>query len=236
MGMMSLFCLMFLIALMATLLKTGSTTSEKTSEAFSHLFVLGMFYFPLAYGIKLYRQGKNERSAASLSVTAYHHRISVTVRIKRSEYIQLVYALTYRHPVMQYFTFLGISMLLLQLIHNRLEFLPFQTSIGALALLAPLTIYFQARRNYSSNAYVKEAVAYEFTADQVIAQGETFRHTIQWSSLHQVKELKHWFLLYNTTQTLLAIPKRSFESAQDIIDFKNQILTTKDLRKELLPV
>jgi hypothetical protein len=232
-GIMSFVCLMFLVTFITTLFKSDSTSGQKTTEALSHLFALGLFYFPLTWGIKLYRQGKNER-AAFVTLTESPRSIIVTSHIKRADYTKLVYALTYRHPIMQYFTFLGISMLVFQLMQGRFEFLPFQTSFGVLALLLPLSIYFQAKKNYDSNAYLKEAVQYEFTTDEVIVNGETFHHVIKWSSLYRIKELTRWFLLYNSTQTLLVIPKARFESPADINSFRNQILATKGLQKELL--
>ncbi len=230
-GLMGLICLFFVLALIGILLR-DNPADDKTSQVISFSFTLGIFYFPLRFGIRLFKQGKSE--AAPLAEPIEPGReIRVDTALTPAQYFQLSLLLTYTNLMIVYFTFLGLFMLFVQVWQGKYEFLPIQTSMGLLALILPVTVYSQSRKNYKTNYYLHEVLRYEFNQDRIITTGQTFTNTISWASLHKVKESKNWFLLYTSNLTMLPIPKADFVSPEDLQDFKQIILSTEGLRKDI---
>jgi hypothetical protein len=78
----------------------------------------------------------------------------------------------------------------------------------------PISVYRRAKSNFDATKALHDKVRYEFTSSQIINTGETFKGTMQWSTIYKVLELKQWFLLYCNRQTAMIIPKSSFQSPQ----------------------
>ena len=231
-GMMSLVYLSFTLALFGILVTGNTSGRDLSGTVFSFVFTMGVFYFPLRYGIGLIRRGRSE--AGPFGPAPEESRvISAVSNIDQATYYKLQLLLLYSNPIVLYVTFLGVCFLALQVVQGKYEFHPFLTTFSLFALAVPLITYFQAKKNYRTNSYVNEQVHYQFNREEVITSGETFHNAIRWSSLHKVKEHKHWFLLFNSNQTAMAIPKSGFGSEDDVTAFRELVLATGTPRKEL---
>jgi hypothetical protein len=229
---MSLFGCMFLLGMLGGLFRHPSDLKQKIAEISGYLFTLGLVYFPLRFGIRLYKHGKRELSYHSMDLEP-GTVIQVESNINQKEHFKFQMMLVYSNPFVQYMTFLGLSFLILQLVQGQYEYYAFQTSFGVFALVFPLLLFIQSKQAYQSNPYLREKIHYSITKDQIITQGETFYNAISLTSLYKVKELKHWFLLYNSNQTLIIIPKKGFKSAEDQFTFRNFITSTVEIQKDL---
>jgi hypothetical protein len=232
MGIMAFINLAFILVLIATLLNDDISQEEKISRIISFVFVVGMFSFPLYFGYRLYNKAKNE-SIQAIPLAQAGRTILLHVKIHPIEYYKLLLLLLYRTPVMIFITFLGLCFLLFPIVQGNFEYFPFQTSFGIFTLLFPFFSYFQAKKNYQTNKYINEEIQYRIDGAGVNLKGKTFESTFQWSAFFRAKELEGWFLLYTSNQTLLSIPKASFNSKKDIEDFKSFILSSQTIKKEL---
>lgn len=232
MGVMAFINLAFILVLIATLFDGSISQEEKTSRIISFVFVVGMFSFPLYFGYRLYNKAKNE-NIQTIPLVQVGRIILLHVKIHPTEYYKLLLLLLYRNPFMIFITFLGLCFLLFPVVQGKFEYFPFQTSFGIFTLFFPFLGYFQAKKNYQTNKYINEEIQYRIAQEGVSLKGKTFESTFQWSAFYRVKELKGWFLLYTSNQTLLTIPKASFSSQKDIEDFKTFILSSQSLKKEL---
>lgn len=74
--------------------------------------------------------------------------------------------------------------------------------------------YFKVKRAFYSNKKIQERNSYTFTHEKIHIQGETFESDYSWNSIHQVKELKDWFLIYQSLQVMNMVPKKDFTKEQ----------------------
>ncbi|NJO03978.1 MAG: YcxB family protein [Bacteroidia bacterium] len=156
-------------------------------------------------------------------------------QISHWAYYRLLMTLNYRNPAVLFITLLGIGALIGPLGLLGFPVLSLATFFAGYALLFPLVIYFQSLRSYRVTKFLQEVVHYEFTPVQISVRGVSFESALRWTSLYQVVELKTWFLLYSTHITAFFVPKASFASAEDQKQFKNIIIATPGIRKEINP-
>lgn len=89
-----------------------------------------------------------------------------------------------------------------------------------------------AKRSFSSNKMFQEAVVYEFMGNTIKTTGESFTSELSWSSIHKVKELKDWFLIYQSKQLFYMIPKEALGDKQS--ELKDIIKRQKGLKYTFL--
>ncbi|WP_411811007.1 YcxB family protein [Chryseobacterium scophthalmum] len=82
--------------------------------------------------------------------------------------------------------------------------------------------YFRLKNAFYSNKKIQEEIIYTFTDEKVQTKGETFDGDFTWNTVHRVKEIKDWFLVYQSKTTMNMIPKKYF-SPSEIIELRNII-------------
>ncbi|MGE6396369.1 YcxB family protein [Chryseobacterium scophthalmum] len=82
--------------------------------------------------------------------------------------------------------------------------------------------YFRLKNAFYSNKKIQEEIVYIFTDEKVQTKGETFDGDFTWNTVHRVKEIKDWFLVYQSKTTMNMIPKKYF-SPSEIIELRNII-------------
>lgn len=207
--------LLLIAAVLIEQLVRGETTEAGT--IYSFLFTIGLCAFPLQFGIKLWRAGtvKPDYVIDRASDIAFRF----TVKIPQNEYVRLLFAITYRKPTVLYITFLAVGMIGFYFLDTDMTFyILFFCLLGA---YLPIGIYRNAVSTYKSTKALHESVTYEITSSFISMNGESFNSTLHWKTLYRVREIKGWFLLYTTRSTALIIPKKVFNSNEEINTFRN---------------
>lgn len=89
-------------------------------------------------------------------------------------------------------------------------------SVWLIILWAFMTIrgYFNIKKVFYSDKKIQENISYTFVGDKIITEGETFENDFHWNTVSRVKELKDWFLIYHSLQTMNMVPKKYFTKDQ----------------------
>jgi hypothetical protein len=226
----SVFSLLILFALGDTLVKSGNKEGIGVI-VFSFLFTLVLFYFPLQYGIKLWKSGVSDL----LVIQKPPDRVITTspVQITLRDYRLLMIKLTARTPAILYLFFLGLTFL------GGALLMPGDKAfigivVGIVFISLPFLSILQAKKHYDTNKNLKETIEYEFSIDSVIVRGETFNSTLRWASLYKVTELDDWILLYTNKIVAITIPKHGFKSSDDLVVVRSFALNVPGIKKELM--
>ncbi|RZJ49471.1 MAG: YcxB family protein [Chryseobacterium sp.] len=84
----------------------------------------------------------------------------------------------------------------------------------AIILFIIVRSYFRLKNAFYSNTKIQEEIIYTFTEEKVQTKGETFEGDFTWNTVFKVKELKDWFLIYQSAQTMNMIQKAKMEKDQ----------------------
>jgi len=84
----------------------------------------------------------------------------------------------------------------------------------AIILFIIVRSYFRLKNTFYSNTKIQEEIIYTFTDEKVQTKGETFEGDFTWNTVFKVKELKDWFLIYQSAQTMNMIQKAKMEKDQ----------------------
>jgi hypothetical protein len=82
--------------------------------------------------------------------------------------------------------------------------------------------YFRLKNAFFSNKKIQEQITYIFSNEKVEAKGETFETDFTWNTVFKVKELKDWFLIYQSARTMNMIAKENMDKDQ-IIEFRKMV-------------
>lgn len=162
-------------------------------------------------------------------------RIETTLTFK--EYLKLMYILTYRKGWMIFILIIGIVMF----VGSTLYFLGFEIPADSppyfqivfgffIIFLMPISVYFSAKRNYTSQQRLKEKIIYEFTNEKIIINGESFHSELDWDKTFRVQELNGWILIYQSRLTANILTKESF--GEHLAEFKS-LVRSKNIKSNL---
>ena len=73
-----------------------------------------------------------------------------------------------------------------------------------------------ARKGLASQAYLREPITYAFTADTISGTSPSVQWTIGWSVVKRICETKSLFLVYQTSNAAVIVPKRFFQDPSEI--------------------
>lgn len=216
------FCLVQLMLLAAMVYETiwGDESRTMTTIA-SSVFCMGIMAFPIWYGFRLWKSA-DATVPANPSVTPAHlsappissEAIKIQVKLDLPEYRKLVFRLTYTMPAFIWIYFIGTMMLFFLLLNGQPNW--FALFIVLFLLFLPVSVFRGATANYKATKALHETITYAFTPDNITTYGESFQSTIQWNSLHKIRESGPWLMLYTNKQTAMMIPKNAFASDVDL--------------------
>jgi len=159
-------------------------------------------------------------------------KMKIETRLDFKSYIKLMFSLTYKKPIMIFIIiYLLVVLVMAIFIFSDLKFLFGETYDIPLFLAfyiiiaLPILIYFNARKNFSTNGLIKEKIIYEFTDDKICHTGETFYSEKDWTKVYKIVEMKHWILIYQSRQIANLIPKESF--GDNLMEFRNLVRSKK---------
>ena len=191
--------------------------------ALSYLFVIGLFGFSIWWTLRQLRLLKHKKSyepreqsvdlTQQTSTPLFHFQ----VKLELSEYRKLLYRLTYVRPAIIFVHFLGGSLSITYAINGELDW--FLYFFLFFILFIPISVYRAANSNYKSSKALHQMITYDITEDTITASGETFNSTVTWSSLYKTREFTDFILLYTSKNVANIIPKRAFESDQQLKNF-----------------
>jgi len=164
--------------------------------------------------------------------------IQIKSKIERKDYINLMYRLTYRRPVIILMTIIGIVMLIFSITHflglyhsEKPPFFPLVFGTFVVAML-PFSVYRSAIKNYKSHQRLSELITYEFDDEQIRIKGNSFSSELTWAQTYKLLELNHWILIYQNRQVANVISKETFSSEQ-LIEFRKLIKGLTSLKSKL---
>lgn len=144
--------------------------------------------------------------------------MKISTQITEQEFIQLQYLLSYRRPTAIFVTVFGALMLLAAVAQSLTNFTEIDLSIGYILggylLFRAVLIYFFSKRNYASNALIRERYTYEFLPDRLIIDNTVGHSEIPWQNFYKITEYNNWFLLYQSTNLANMIPKTQLSTAE----------------------
>jgi hypothetical protein len=203
------------------------TRKDGTSEpVYTYIFPILLFAFPIWYGVKLLKETRIKQTDVAEPVSPDEH-VKVEVFITAGEYKKIAFILSYQSPATLFFTLI-MGFMLIALISNSIAILDYRWFFGLMFFILPISVYYQAGRNYKTNSFLKETIEYEINVDNIIVKGETFSSTVALKNLHKVKETRGLLLLYTNNLTAFLIPKDRFEN-EDEIEKVRRILGTKNV-------
>jgi hypothetical protein len=137
-------------------------------------------------------------------------------QLTEEDYTRLNFLIAYKSWTMVLVTFFGI-LSLIGLILNILNPEPGDSHLlpaafaAVMLLVAPISIWLHARRQYRSQSALHAPVQYTFTDEGFTSVFSTGEATHSWSSLYQVRRYGRWILLYHSTRTANMINIDRFE-------------------------
>jgi len=164
--------------------------------------------------------------------------IRVESKIELKNYINLMYRLTYKKPMIIFITFIGTVMLIISIMHflglyNAGGPPYFQLIFGLFVTgFLPFSVYRSATKSYTSNLRLSEGITYEFDSDLIRIKGDSFNSELTWPKTYKVLELNDWILIYQNKLVANVIPKNSFSSEQ-LTEFRQLVKGLASVKSKL---
>jgi len=158
--------------------------------------------------------------------------MTIDTKLDSKKYLGLMYVMTYRKPMMIFFTLLGLILVIFPLLYFLGGNIPydkppwFQLVFGVFIVsILPLSIYIGAKKNFSSLGKLQERIIYEFTEENIKMTGETFDFELGWTKVYRILEMNKWILIYQSKTTAFILPKESF--GENLNEFRSLIRRKK---------
>ena len=82
---------------------------------------------------------------------------------------------------------------------------------------------FAAKRQFNSQPYLKEPVSFHFDAAGMQSKSAAGGGEARWPAFHRVRELGSMFVLYTAPNLGSLLPKRFFQSAEELAAFRELV-------------
>ena len=146
--------------------------------------------------------------------------MKISNKISKSEYIGLMFLLTYRKPATIILTIAGGIMLLFILSflagHKEANSSPITQvffGVGTLVFL-PLSVYISSNKAYKASRVLQEELVYEFTNDKMIITGTGINAERSLDNIYKIREFKNWFLIYENDKAANLIYKKRIPAGE----------------------
>lgn len=162
-----------------------------------------------------------------VSFLSHYEEIAISGTIKASDFV-LTNMYHFKKALIRntIFVFLLVWMLFMLLAG---ELISSVISQGILALIVSFLAFFiwrviikrRALREYQSDQVIQHKIRYIISNDGVHQQSIRSTTNYQWSDIRLALEYKEMFLLYLSNQKVIILPKRFFESHDDVNTLKS---------------
>lgn len=165
--------------------------------------------------------------------------MQIKTKILLKDYLKLQYTLSYTNPVILFSTALTAFVFMLTLVQmlegsavdDAIFWLVF---LGAYIIMRPIAIYFRAKKSFNTNQILQEEVTYEFLPDRLIVISPYSNSEMPWSKIYKIRELRNWFLIYQSDKLFNLIPKQSL-SSENIVQLKKMVKNIPGLKIKFRP-
>ena len=86
--------------------------------------------------------------------------------------------------------------------------------------LFPFSVYTNAKKLFKTNQRIKEEIVYEITNESIKFTGESFTSTLDLSKTFKIREVKYFFLVYESNQIANFISKSKLAEIE-LIELRN---------------
>jgi hypothetical protein len=166
--------------------------------------------------------------------------LQLSVKIPKKQFVLFSYYQFYTKPLI----LLAHIIITITLVANVIMYLQGEPQpnfarntylvIAVTAILLPYSLYSQFIRKYKKNPLLFGNTNYEFSTSKVKMKNSSGgENSMGWEKLHKVKEYKNWFLLYTDKYTAAYIPKKSFQSDEQVQQFRQLVNSKQKLKKSL---
>ncbi len=139
--------------------------------------------------------------------------MKIKAKITSSDYIGLMFLLTYRKPAAIVITtggLVSVGFLVAWYLGKHTEGDKPQLFLIAFAvatlIVLPFFVYRMARKAYDASALLQETIEYEFSDKFVALTGQSFAVEKDWEMLPKVEEIGKWFFIYESDKMANLIP------------------------------
>lgn len=105
--------------------------------------------------------------------------------------------------------------------------------ISAILGLTCWSVYSQSKRVYTTTNAVHEPIAYTFSNAGVHVKGKSFESELSWSNMYKIVETKEYFVFYQNNVVANLVPKKSFDSKEQIHALRSLIASQPNLKQKL---
>lgn len=99
--------------------------------------------------------------------------------------------------------------------------IPLGTLFFIWIVLLAITPYWNARRQFSRQRYLRDPISLVFSKDEVQSNGPSVSSAWKWSVIRTIYETKSQFLLYYAPNQALLLPKRFFANDAELDDWRS---------------
>jgi len=150
--------------------------------------------------------------------------IKITTQLNFKEYLSLQYTLTYSNGWLIWVSLCGLAALLgsiMQLfgLMDNYDKQYWGLFFGILVLIFPWLIYRTAKRNFKTHQILQEEISYDFFPDRLVITSSYSNSEIPWKKIYKIKELKNWFLIYQSDRIANLISK-SCLSPEEVLSIR----------------
>jgi|SRR6218665_225298 len=117
------------------------------------------------------------------------------------------------------------------IINKDIFSLMFFILILAVVIWPLFKIHSKIKSGFYTNKNLQEFIIYEFQKEKINIVGESFQSEISWSNIHKIKELKNWFLIYQSENVANLVPKKNFTKQQE--EELRNLITSHNIKSKL---
>ena len=140
--------------------------------------------------------------------------MKIKTQIQFKDYIKLQYVLNYQNYFILFstvFVALAFSLQLQQFMEGSADsdavfWLIF---LGTYIFVRPIAIYFRAKKKFDTYQIMQGEITYEFLTDKMIITSLYSNSEIPWDKIYKVRELKSWFLIYQSSSLANLVDRKS---------------------------
>jgi hypothetical protein len=164
----------------------------------------------------------------------------INQKLESPEYVRCILNMRFRKPMMIMIWFIGISNLIwsslylfpsASILFIDPPYISFALGVG-LVILSPVIIYFGAKKDFTSNPRVSEAIEYKFSNDAIEITGESSSSSMAWDKIFKLKETSSHVLIYHDQIIAQFINKKAL-SPEQLDFFRSMPSRTSSIKNEM---
>ncbi|MDB5030374.1 YcxB family protein [Mucilaginibacter sp.] len=163
--------------------------------------------------------------------------MQIKTQIQFKDYLKLQYTLSYQ----SFFTLFSTCLVVIAFIVSFRQILEGAADddtiywlifLGAYIFLRPVVTYFATKKNFNTHQILREEIIYEFLPDKLLVTTSYSNSEIPWTKMYKIRELKKWFLIYQSNRTANLISK-NFLTDEQILQLRSLFKSIQGIKLKL---